>query len=288
MKFDLQHPKSSQTLAHGLVEDENIASLRRVMREARNRMLSQINMMLLYLGILRRMRLLCGRDDWQLLGAPINFEPGSAEHADFWQPIFTGIENVLERIKLRFFDCCMVGLTYRMLKALTSMEVLHTVLVFDPQALPSVEELATLLQMPSVINTSLTFHRDTSPNSLELITLFSNIRCLIVSCMQDLVPLFTIPRTPAGFFQRCNPFRTLERLELSQISIQSLDLLTSWIWAGALESELVRVLETAPLRILAHRGTLERLLFFDKKNLVHSFEIMGRDGGKSIILPEDI
>ncbi|OCH95343.1 hypothetical protein OBBRIDRAFT_788220 [Obba rivulosa] len=275
LKFDILRNCGDSGELNGMSEEEGTTSLRAQAQEARAKFLSEIDFMLAHGDILRRMRTLTVKDDWlSVFKQRIDIHSASASYADYWQPIITGVEDLLQRVHLATFISGTFGLTSGMLTALAQMNTLHSLQLSDCPFQPILDELAILPRISSVMNLLLVFHREAGEHQLELLSLLPNVRCLVIKAFKN-NPL-CIPDTPEGFFQRCNPFRSLEHLEISELSREDIHRLASWMRASALSGgglhlthfkldmsvgldrdelmNLIDVLGMAPLRILIFEG----------------------------------
>ncbi|EMD34022.1 hypothetical protein CERSUDRAFT_97948 [Gelatoporia subvermispora B] len=277
LKFDLLRNYGGSAQLLDMSEEEARANLHQQAQDAQAKFLSEIDLLLAHEEPLRRMRSLSVKDAWiSVVKERIGINAGSQGYDDYWQPILRGIEEVLRRVRLTRFQSVSFGLTPPILTALAQMGTLRRLQLNDFPSQLSVEVLATLPRMSSVVNVSWVYHRDAQDDILELLALTPCVRCLIITAFRD-TPLY-IPESPAGFFQRCNPFRTLERLYICEISMEDIHQFIAWIRTGAstgnglrlthfkLEMSrgldrtqivsLVDALESAPLRILALEGIL--------------------------------
>ncbi|EMD33964.1 hypothetical protein CERSUDRAFT_97889 [Gelatoporia subvermispora B] len=134
----------------------------------------------------------------------------------------------MERVNLSTFRSTGGELTPRMLRALAPMNALRTVQLEDTSFHPSADGVSALPPISSVVNVSLILNETADHRLLELLALFVRVRTAVVEPSPDDRPT-ALPYLPPNFATRCNPFRSLERLDLMNIPLSSVPQFHTWI-----------------------------------------------------------
>ncbi|EMD34012.1 hypothetical protein CERSUDRAFT_97938 [Gelatoporia subvermispora B] len=279
----LRFDPSIQLASFSLQPDQLV----RLLQDAKyDLMAEQLDFTLAHTQILRRMRVLCLRNDWliDVLGRAAVTTSEPEGYIDFWEPILQKFEDVLCRINLTHLELSKVGLDIRVLECLSEMSSFRTLKLLDCPFL-AILPPETSLRIASEVNADFCSDHIDLASYMEFVPLLSRLRCLVIKAYKD--NAFRIPIDRPDFIQRCNPFGTLERLYIRYMRDMDVPGLCTWVRtsgasAGGLRltrfkpvcapglqgpelTDLIDALAPAPLRVLVSNGiAYAELSLFDR------------------------
>lgn len=163
---------------------------------------------------------------------------GTPEYTSFLRPVWAGFGEVLPRaVNVSNLYCMSVQLTQSLLTTMVGLPMLHT-LKLHTCTVAIDQSLDNFPYLPQVVNVILAQTHDISDHSsLRCLRLFPNLRMLAVTgfTRQELGLL------DEAFRERCNPFRTLERVIVTHLNHEEVPLLSAWIRAAKRSGESLRL-----------------------------------------------